>query len=305
MITGVARRSMIVFVLGSTLACTEPNPFAQEAGGDSTAGESGDPPGCGDPACELGLEFVEFSLQGDDTFTAELPKPAQQESVPIAAVRRYEPGQSDALGYAIEWTDNGDSWGLEVTTTGAANNSRIAGVAVVIGLGEDFPAPELHALDITTADGCGELESAALEGRFVVDTVERYDPGGNAVFEFSRDAELGETAWVEYCVTQPEGLDATLGIKLVAFDVPEGALAVAAGATLDSSSGEMESFSSLGSVAQVVHLLGAQTLSEADEPSLGFNANCDTSAPYGCNYSLSGFTAGVEVELGGAVLAIQ
>jgi hypothetical protein len=300
----------IVLTLAWALACTEPNPYAQESGADesSTTGEpteTGDPPGCGDPACELGLAFVEFSLMGNDSFTAQIPKPPQQESVPIASVRRYDPGQSETLGFAIEWTDGGDSWDLEVTTTGAANNSRVSGVAMVIGLGEDFSAPELHELAITTADGCGELETSALDGRFFVDTVERYEPGEAAVFEFSRTAEIGETARIEYCVTQPEGLDATLGVKLVAFDVPEGALALAAAATLDSGAGAMESFAELGDVSEVVHLIGAQALSEANEPGLGFTANCNTQAPYACNYTLSGFTSGVAVELGGAVVAIQ
>ncbi|HLT38551.1 MAG TPA: hypothetical protein VK034_19825 [Enhygromyxa sp.] len=301
----------IMLALGLGLACTEPNPYAQEAGADSTetgadSTETGDdPPGCGDPACELGLELVTFSLQGDDTFTAQIPKPAEQDTVPIAAIRRYAPGQSETFGFAIDWTDDGDSWGLEVTTSGAAANSRIEGVAVVIGLGEDFPAPELHELEISTADGCGELETDALDGRFFVDTVERYDPGGAEVFEFSRTATVGETAAVEYCVSQPEQLDATLGVKLIAFSVPEGALAVAAGAVLDSGGGANESFGSLGNVDEVVHLIGARALSEASEPALGYAVECSTTPPYECSYDLLGFSGGAAVEVGGAAIAIQ
>jgi hypothetical protein len=318
MIAGVqASRSSIVFVLGLTLACTEKNPYAllETGGDDSTTGdpietgnetETGDPPGCGDPACELTLQVVEFTLQGNDTFTAEIPKPAQQESVPIGAVHRYEPGQSETLGYSILWADYGDSWGLEVTTTGAANNSRISGVGVVIGLGADFPAPDMHALDIGGPEGCGNLESTALAGRFWVDTVERYEPGEAAtVFEFSRSVTLGETVDIEYCVTQPDSIDSFFGAKLVVFDVPEGALAVTAEATLDSGSGAMQSFASLGSVDQIVHLLGARTLSEAAAPGLGWQASCNGAPPYTCSYNLSGFSAGASVELAGAVLAIQ
>lgn len=303
MIAGVRRSSIVIVLgLGFGLACTEPNPLAQEAGADETGGDS---PGCGDPACELGLEFITFSLQGDDTFTAQIPKPAEQDSVPIAAVRRYAPGQSDSFGFAIDWTDEGDSWGLEITTSGGANNSRIEGVAAVIGLGEDFPAPEMHELEISTQDGCGELETEPLDGRFFVDTVEGYEPGGASVFEFSRTPSVGETATVEYCVTQPELLDASLKVKLIAFDVPVGALAVTGGVMLDSNDTINQSFGSLGNIDRVVHLIGGQALSDASVPGLGYAIECSTAPPYTCDYSLLGFNDGATAEVGGAVLAIQ
>jgi hypothetical protein len=293
--------SGLVPLLGAALACTEPNPLAQEAGAD----ETGEPPGCNDPAACLGLEYVTFSVHGDDVFTTSIPKPPQQETVPIATVRRYENGQSDNLGYAIVWTDNGDSWELEVTTTNAANNSRVEGVAAVIGLGANFDPPEMHELQITTADGCGQLTSTPLDGRFFIDAVERYQPGDAAVFDYSRTANVGDTAAIEYCVTQPDNLEASIGVKLVAFDVPEGALALAAAATLDSGAGAMESFGELGTVSDVLHLVGAHARSEAAAPQLGYQFTCNTAPPYACNYTVADFTDGAVIEVGGAVLAIQ
>jgi hypothetical protein len=304
--------SSVAALVLAALACTEPNPYAQESGADANTGDGdgdgdgdGEPPGCGEPACSLGLARVSFSLQGNDSFSAQIPKPAEQASIPIAAVQRYEPGQSETLGYAIAWTDNGDSWGLEVTTSGAAANSRVAGVAAVIGLGADFPPPELHELEITTADGCGQLSTTALAGRVFVDTVERYEPGEAAVFEFARTASVGETATVEYCVTQPDSLDASLKIKLVAFDLPDGARSAAAAATLSSNASRNQSFTELGTVSELVHLTGAHGLNESSVPSLGYRIDCATQSPYACSYDLVGFKAGAKVEVGGVVLAIR
>jgi hypothetical protein len=67
----------------------------------------------------------------------------------------------------------------------------------------------------------------------------------------------------------------------------------------------MESFAELGPVSEIVHLIGAQALSEAASPGLGYQVNCSSASPYACNYSLSSFNEGAAVELGGAVLAIQ
>lgn len=301
-----------MLALGLGLACTEPNPYAQESSDDATTGEpgetgteTGDPPGCGDPACELGLEVIEFSLQGDDSLTTSIPKPADQVSVPIAAVHRYDPGQSNNFGYAIAWTDEGDSWGLEISVAGAAPNSRLSGVAAVIGLGSDFAAPELHELEVTTSQACAQLETDPLDGRIYIDTVERYEPGDADVFEFSRTENVGETAQIEYCVSQPDDLEGLIKVKLIAFDLPEGALAEQVTAVLDSSNGGMASFGSLGDTTEIVHLLGARALSEASEPGLGYAIDCAAQAPYACSYGLQGFKDGAAVEVGGAVLAIQ
>jgi len=250
----------------------------------------------------MDLEFIEFSLQGGDPFTAQIPKPAQANTVPIAVIRRYDPGQSENLGYAMRFTDQGESYELEVRVSGAAPNSRLHGVAMVIGLGAEFPAPEVHELELTTAQPCGEINTAPLEGRVVLEAVQRYEPGDAAVFEFSRD---GGGAHISYCVDQPEQLDGALGVKVIALDLPVGALALESAAVLDSGTKVSDSFAALGQVSKVVHLIGAQTLNETEAPGIGYAISCAQQAPYTCDYELLRFKDGAAVAVGGSVLAIQ
>jgi hypothetical protein len=290
------------------VACLEPNPHAQDAGNEPGDGDTTGEPSCA-PECNLGFELLEFSIQGGSPFTAQIPKPPQAHTVPIAAIHRYAPGQSNELGYAVAWTDNGSSYGLEITITGSHPNSRLAGIAVVLGLGSDFPAPEVHELEVTTEQGCAQISTAALAGRAWFDLVQRYDAGGAAVFDYSRTATVGDAATVEYCVSSPEEIDGevdgAIAVKLIAFDVPEGASVIPVEATIDSGASAGDSFGELGSVAKIAHLLGGRAFSEASQPSLGYLIDCATQAPYACSYEITNFSAGAAIDVGGVVLAIE
>ena len=326
-VTGSPRSSVVVLVPAFACAlagCLEPNPYLELAdtsstGDPSTTGDptgdpgtsdtTGDPVGpCPDPDLCLGVEQLEFSLQGNDSFTAELPKPAGAASTaPIASVRRYQPGQSETVGWAVSWTESATSWTVEITVSGAAPNSRVAGVAAVLGFGAGLSAPTVERRTVTTADGCVQLPVTGDDASVVVDAVERYAPGDAAVFEFSRAelVEAGAVTAIEYCVTQPEQLDAELGVTLLRFELGDnGSLAPIATTLADGQAGS-DSFTELGQASEVVHLVGARALGEAAAPDLGWSFDCASSAPFACDYALVNASPGVTVEAGGAALAIQ
>jgi hypothetical protein len=292
--------------------CLEPNPYAPSPDAETgEAGEIGDdttgaPTACPDPDHCLGLAQIEFSIQGNNSFSAEIPKPAgSTTSAPIAAIRRYQPGQSETLAWSVRWTESASSWAVEVTASGGAPNSRIAGVAAVLGFGDALPAPSVHELTVTTTDGCAQLPISA--GELVLDTVEAYAPEGAAVVEFSRTELIaaGEPTAIEYCVSQPEQLDASLRVKLISFDLPDNALAAEVATVLDAQTDGGDSFAAFGEAREVVQLVGARTLTEASSPNLGWRFECAATPPYACTYALVGGSSGVMVEAGGAALAIR
>jgi hypothetical protein len=304
---------LLLACAGALGGCLEPNPYAAaqlDAGTGAEAGASDDTIGdtIGDPEVRLGLEQVEFSIQGNNSFSAEIPKPTgSTSSAPIAAIRRYQPGQSQTLGWSVTWTESASSWSVEVTTSGSAPNSRIAGVAAVLGFGEALPAPGVHELTVTTTDGCAQLPISAGEGELVLDTVEAYAPGDAEVFEFSRSEliDAGELTAIEYCVSQPEQLDASLRVKLVRFDLPDNALAAEVASTLAAQTNVDDSFPAFGDASEVVHLIGVHTLIEEPEPDLGWEFDCANTPPFACTYALLAGSPAVTVEAGGAALAIQ
>lgn len=294
-----------------SLACLEPNPNAVETGASATSTDGvGDGDGDGeaepDPICDpcdLGFETLNFQA-GPDGFVGQVPKPPQSNSVPLALVREYLPGNSDNLGYAITWAELDDAWEMTVELTGAANNSRVRGVAVVLGSNSE---PSVETVAVTGAEGCLGATIDSLSGRALVDVLERYSPGDDLVLSYARqETPAGDGMTVDYCVTESDTPEAALAFKLVAFELPEGVSAIEiADVTLASGAPQSSSYDQIASHAEVVHLLGARELDEAAAPDLGYGIDCSTSAPFGCSFDLQGFSGGARAVVGGVIVAIQ
>lgn len=295
-----------------SLACLEPNPNAVDTGGETGTGSTtstngdGDGDGDGEPSCDpcdLGFETVEFEA-GPDGFVGEVPKPPQSNSVPLALVREYVAGNSDNLGYAISWDELDAAWQFTVELTGAANNSRVRGVAVVIGSNSE---PSVDTVTVDVDEGCDGATIDALDGRVLVDALERYSPQDDQVLSYARQASPdGDGMAVEYCVTKSDTNVPSLQFKLVAFALPDGVTALEmADVTLDSGAPQSSSFDQLPSQAQVVHLLGVREFDEAAVPDLGYAIDCSTAAPFGCSFDLLGFSGGgARAVVGGVTVAI-
>ena len=147
----------VAFVIAG--GCLEANPYADTgtAGDTSDTNGSADTEGttettgeelCDGFACGMGLETHAFSVQGEGPYTRQIPKPPQAHTVPFATVHVYEPGNSDDYGYEISWSESDTSWTLEITTAGGAGNSRLRGVAAVLGLGTDVGEPALQDAEL-------------------------------------------------------------------------------------------------------------------------------------------------------------
>jgi hypothetical protein len=292
-----------------SLACLEPNPNAVDTGGEtdaSAATTNGDGDGDIEPICDpcdLGFETLVFEA-GPDGFVGQVPKPPQSNSVPLALVREYVAGNSENLGYAITWAEVGDAWEITVELTGAANNSRVRGVAVVLGSNSE---PSVETVAVTQADGCLGATIDALSGRALVDVLERYSPGDDLVLSYARQASpAGDGMTVDYCVTEANTPEASLAFKLVAFELPEGVTALEIGeVTLDSGAPQSSSYGQIASHAEVLHLLGARAFDEAAANDLGYVIDCSTSTPFGCSFDLQGFSGGAQAVVGGVIVAIQ
>jgi hypothetical protein len=287
-----------------SLACLEPNPNAVDTGETaSTNGDGdGDPPLVCDP-CDLGFETIAFEA-GPNGFVGQVPKPPQSNSVPLALVREYVAGNSSNLGYAITWADVDDAWEITVELTGAANNSRVRGVAAVLASNTDLA---VETATVTGADGCMGATIDALGGRAVIDVLERYSPGDDLVLNYARQASTaGDSATVDYCVTASDTPEASLAFKLVAFDVPQGVTALEiADVTLDSGSPQSANFNQFASNAEILHVIGAREFDESAVDDLGYAIDCNASAPFGCNFDLLGFSGGARAVVGGVIVAIQ
>jgi hypothetical protein len=294
-----------------SLACLEPNPNAVDAGGETDASASmtnGDGDGDGEPPpicepCDLGFEMVTFEA-GPDGFVGQVPKPPQSNSVPLGLVREYVPGNSSNLGYAISWAEAGDAWEFTVELTGAANNSRVRGVAAVLASNSDL---SVETAAVTGADGCLGATIDGLGGRAVVDVLERYSPGDDLVLNYARESSsTGDSATVDYCVTASDTPEASLGFKLVAFDLPEGVTALEiSDITLDSGAPQSASYDQIASNAEVLHVIGAREFDETAANDLGYGIDCSSSAPFGCSFDLQGYSGGARAVVGGVIVAIQ
>jgi hypothetical protein len=288
-----------------SLACLEPNPNAVDAGGETgaTTNDDGEPEPICDP-CDLGFETITFEA-GNNGFVGQVPKPPQSNTVPLALVREYVAGNSDNLGYAISWADVGNAWELTVELTGAANNSRVRGVAAVLGSNADLT---VETVTVTGADGCLGATIDALDGRTVVDVLERYSPGDDLVLNYARQTNsAGDSVTVDYCVTASDTPEASLAFKLVAFELPpEGVIALEiADVTLDSGAPQSTTYDQIAAHAEVLHLIGARELDETAATDLGYGIDCSGAAPFGCNFDLRGFSAGARAVVGGVIVAIQ
>jgi hypothetical protein len=292
-----------------SLACLEPNPNAVDAGGEtgsSMTTTNGDGDGDIEPICDpcdLGFETLAFEA-GPDGFVGQVPKPPQSSSVPLALVREYVAGNSENLGYEISWAEVGDAWEITVALTGAANNSRVRGLAVVLGSNSE---PSVETVAVTQADGCLGATIDALDGRALVDVLERYSPGDDPVLSYAREASpSGDGMTVEYCVTEAATPETSLAFKLVAFELPEGVTAVdVADITLDSGAPQSSTYGQIAAHAEVLHLLGVREFDEAAVDDLGYAIDCSTSAPFGCSFDLLGFSGGARAVVGGVIVAIQ
>lgn len=292
-----------------SLACLEPNPNATDTDsetGASAATSNGDGDGDIEPICDpcdLGFETLTFQA-GPDGFVGQVPKPPQSNSVPLALVREYVAGNSDNLGYAITWAELDDAWEITVELTGAANNSRVRGVAVVLGSNSE---PSVETVAVTGADGCVGATIDALDGRALVDVLERYSPGDDLVLSYARQASpTGDGMTVDYCVTESDTPEASLAFKLVAFELPEGVTAIELGdVTLDSGAPKSSSYDQIASHAEVLHIIAAREFDEAAASDLGYAIDCSTSAPFDCGFDLLGFNGGARAVVGGVIVAIQ
>jgi hypothetical protein len=290
-----------------TLGCLEPNPNV-DAGGTAASATTGDGDGDGEPPricdpCDLGFETTTFQA-GPDGFVGQVPKPPQSSSVPFVLVREYVAGNSSNLGYAVTWAEVGDAWEFTITLTGAANNSRVRGVAAVLGSNDDL---SVETVAVTGADGCLGATIDALDGRAVIDVLERYSPGDDLVLNYAREASsTGDSVTVDYCVTASDTPEASLAFKLVAFDLPEGVTALEIpDVTLDSGTPQSTSYNQFATNAEVLHVLGARELDETAANDLGYTLDCSGAAPFGCNFDLLGFSDGARVVVGGVIVAIQ
>lgn len=302
--------------------CLEPNPNADAGGTDelgtsgeastseSGTGESGTSdagtsetspetsPETGMPCdpCGLGFEVLEFEA-GPDDFSAEIPKPDFAHTAPIAFVREYLPGNADELGYAISWTDVGASWQVEVALIDAAPNSRVRGVALVIG--SESP-PTIDELDVAA----GECTSVVppMPTQQLIESVERYDPAGGATLAYDRQAAGG----TQYCVTTSDSPDATIGVRTIALELPEGVLLSAAADTIfDMPGGGELSFSEGDPSWSLAHLVGVRDFDDASASDLGYVVACDSAAaPFPCSFAFDNFSSGARAVLGGHLLGV-
>jgi hypothetical protein len=298
-----------------SLACLEPNPNAVDAGSETgssaaTTNGDGDSNGDGDgdagpicDPCDLGFETITFEA-GPSGFVGQVPKPPQSNTVPFALVREYVAGNSENLGYEISWEEVGDAWEITVELSNAAGNSRVRGVAVVLG---STAQPTVGTQTVDGDEGCDESTIDALAGRTLIDVLERYDPGDDSVLSYARETSSGgDSVTVEYCVTESDTLNVSLGFKLVAFDLPEGVSALEVDdVTLDSGAPQSASYDQLPANAEVLHAIGMREFDEAAVTDLGYGIDCSPSAPYDCNFDLRGFNDGARAVVGGVIVAIQ
>ena len=293
------------------LACLEPNPNA-DAGSDSvgtdSVGTTADTtttdtttettgPSC--EACDFAFEAIDFETKAG-SFVDTIPKPDQPFTVPIAVIRLYDPGNGDDLGYEVSWSDQGAAWQLSVQLIGGGGNAKVGGVAAVFGVAEE---PEVQEIDLSVADMCASINVADLGGRWLVDAVERYDPGG-AVLSYARtQTVVGPGADIEYCLAGPNA-DATLHARVVALPTSIDATIVElAGIELDGSSAGAD-FPEIAAGAAVVHLVAAQAYDDEQAPDLAYDFSCNGAAPFACNFSLQNFSAGASAVAGGVVVAV-
>jgi hypothetical protein len=303
-------RTHVAWLLAASLplACLEPNPNA-EAGSTADTSTSGttatttadtttatDTGASCDP-CDFGFELVEFDASSGGT-SGSVPKPDFPHTVALALVHEYTPGSSDTLGYVIEWTDDGSAWGFDVTLSGAANNSRVRGRAIVLGFNEP---PSEAQLQVSGADGC---QSASIDtGLVIVDAVERYEPGDATELSYARSAPAADA--IEYCVTASSIPEASIGVKLIGFAPPDGITAESVDeVTLASQAPQTSDFPQIDGFA-ILHMLAARSFDEGAATNLGYAINCDdAAAPWTCSFDMSGFKAGAQVVVGGAIAAI-
>lgn len=292
-----------------TAACLEPNPNAIDAGLDEDSGDvdetsdegttdssESETGGSCDP-CSLGFEIVDFDATGDG-FSAEVPKPAFANTTPLALIRRYRPGNADALGYAIAWTETDSAWTIDVQMFDAAPNSRLEGLAVVIG--SDEPAT-VELLEPTTTDCATAILDAT--DALILQSVEAYQPNAGEVLDFTGSGDgSGDLEW---CIT--EATDAGASMRVRAIAVPFAAPVVAELAdpvTVDNGAGGSASFDALPADSEVLQAIGLRRFEESASPDLGYAIACQATAPYTCQIDAESFSGGAEFEVAGAAIAI-
>lgn len=301
--------------------CLEPNPNAvgeTQASGtsdtstsdtstsDTSTGDSSET-GSGAICDPCGFAFESLAFEVGATETISIPKPDRPHTVPFATITNYAPANNaNSLGYAMAWTDAGDTYELKLTLTGNTGNTKVGGVAVVLGFSDELGAPEVQEVQVA-ADGCEAVSLDGLGDRVYLDAVERYEPGSATVLNYARTASAG--ASLEYCVTQADAPEASLTYKVVMFSVPEGVVSLdVPEVDLDSGAPVSADYGDLGAdlgAAQLIHLIGARSFDEASEPSLGYQIACSAQSPFGCTYELLRFKAGARVVAGGSIIAIQ
>jgi hypothetical protein len=301
--------------------CLEPNPNADAGGTDElgTSGEGTSESGSGESGtseassgetspdtsaetampcdpCGLGFELIEFEA-GPDDFSGEIPKPEFAHTAPIAFVREYLPGNADELGYAITWTDTGASWQVDVALIDASPNSRVRGVAVVIGSESELTIDELDV----AAGECTSVEPP-LPAQQLIESVERYDPAGGATLAYDRQAGGG----TQYCVTASDAADAGIGVRTLALEIPDGVLLSAAPDTIfDMAGGGELSFTAGDPSWALLHLVGVRDFDDASASDLGYVVACETAAaPFACSFAFDNFSSGARAVLGGHLLGV-
>ena len=307
---GLRRTPMIFLAFGVlvTSACLEPNPNALDAGdgevetSDASAGSSdtnADTGGCTD--CDFAMESVEFDVNNSDTIT--IPKPDMPHTAPIAAVSRYAPAKgATTMGYTLSFSDAGDAYELSIELNGDSGNSRVEGVAVVIGLSDALGAPQIEDLEIP-ADGCASSSVAASGDTILLDVISSYEPADGDDLSYARTVSGGAP---EYCVTRASEGAATLGVRLISFPAPAGATIFTTPDTvLDADNAEDVDYPEVGASSQIAYLIGARAYDEELAEDLGYRADCQPDPPYGCHYDVSEFEDGASVSMGGTLLAVE
>jgi hypothetical protein len=300
--------SLVAAASLAATGCLEPNPNAiggtETSTGDSGGTEEGGGALC-DP-CEFAFESLSFDVNA--TQTLSIPKPDRPHTVPFATITKYAPGNNaDSVGYAMAWTDVGDAYELELTLTGGSANTKVGGVAVVLGFSDELGAPEVQEVQVA-ADACGAASLSGLDGRVYLDAVERYEPGPATVLSYERTVG-GDS--LEYCITQADAPEASLTYKVVMFSLPdEHVVSVEVPELeLDTVTPRIAEYDDLGvdlgAATQIVHLIGARSFDEGSEPALGYSFTCTAQSPFGCVYELLRFKAGARVVAGGSIIAIQ
>jgi hypothetical protein len=287
------------------VGCLEPNPYAD--GGDtgtSTSNTSTSNTSAGTdtgtpPPSDFAYEVLAFEA-GPDGFSGSLAKPDQPNVVALAVIDDYSPRNAQALGYAVELTDNGGSYDVSVTIDGADNNSRVRGRAIALGFAA---APQLETIELT---GPGDCASQLVAGPATVDAVQAYGPNGGVELSYARTATAsGDGVTVEYCITAASDPGASLRVALLGFSPPDGVSAHAADdVVIDSQTPQAISFPQIDAAAEVLHLVSAHALDEAAANDLGYTIACASTAPFACSVDLSGFAPGVQVRAGGLTIAV-